>query len=171
VSFKLRADGKELFRVNRESSENRIFNVLGKEVHDNIIRLYHQTEGITVDGFISKIGYSRKTRDFQFIFVNGRIVKCEKVIDMVKKGYAEKLFLDRHPVAIIKLKIDPSFIDVNIHPTKEEIRFKNEYLISDTIISSVRKAIESVPSIIETGVDSNLSKPTHKYEIDKGIQT
>ncbi|MGB9635407.1 MAG: DNA mismatch repair endonuclease MutL, partial [Candidatus Micrarchaeia archaeon] len=141
VSFRLVADKRELFRVNKESTEKRVFNVLGKEVHDNVIKLDHQTQDVIIDGFISKVGYSRKTRDFQFVFINGRIVKCDAVIEAIKKGYAEKLFLDRHPVVIIKLKINPLYIDVNVHPTKEELRFKNEYVISDAIIGSVRKAI------------------------------
>ncbi len=170
MAFQLYKDGKEIFNSPKVDGQGKIFHAFGQEIAENVVKLDYESNGVAVSGYISKVGYSRKTRDYQVIFINGRLVKSSAITDAVEKGYADKIFLGRHPIAVLHITLDPEMIDVNIHPSKEEIKFKSEYAIVDTVINAVQKCIAQSSHAIEVEAGGKMARPAHKYEIDRGIQ-
>ncbi len=170
IAFQLYKDSKVVFNSPKGSPENKIFQAFGREIAENVIGIEHEADGISVRGFISKVGYARKTRDYQLVFINGRLVKNRGVIDAVERGYTNKIFLGRHPIAILYITLDPSLIDVNIHPTKQEIKFKNEYVVEDVVMNAVQKGISQSSHAISVEADGKMRIAAHVYEQDKGKQ-
>lgn len=139
---------------------NILFSTTGKgDIYNNILTIYDSSSGknliyfekendnIRVEGFVSPPDESRKNRKGQVFFVNGRVVSSKLIEEALEKAYDEKLFEGRYPVAYIFIEVNPSMLDVNIHPNKKEVRFSNPSDIKELITSSVFNAINNVNAI------------------------
>ena len=170
ISFYLYEDGKEVFCSPKADYVSKILQVFGREIAENVLPVEHSTGDISVNGYISKMGYSRKTRDYQVVFVNGRLVKSNVITDAIEKGFKDKIFLDRYPVAVLHITLSPQSIDVNIHPSKDEIKFKNEYAVADAVVNAVQEAVSMSSNAIQVEAGGRMLTPAHRYEKDKGVQ-
>lgn len=170
ISFRLYKDDKIMFNSPKTSMLNKIFHSFGSDIANNIIPIQHSTETISVKGYVSKPGFSRKTRNTQVLFINGRLVKNDYVSSSIQNAYTDKLFLDRKPVFFIHLSIDPKQIDVNIHPSKEEVMLTNEKDVGDCIQNAVRNGLLNSDSVLSVDTDAKMTKSTHAYKQDKGVQ-
>ncbi|MEM3364081.1 MAG: DNA mismatch repair endonuclease MutL [Candidatus Micrarchaeia archaeon] len=171
IAFTLYKDGTEVFRSPQCDELGKVFHAFGQETAENVIRVEHHNENIRISGYVSKIGYSRKTREYQVIFINGRLVKSSTITSAVERGYSDKIFLGRYPVAILHIRLSPEMIDVNIHPSKEEVKFKNEHFIEDMIINAIQKSLQGSSQTIIASADGKMSRPAHAYATEKGLQT
>lgn len=148
ISFKLLHDSVEkLFSPHSSGSiENlqyleTITYILGKSVAKEMVPIEASTPQFDLNGYVSKPAISRKSTAFQFLFVNNRNIKSKLISNAIREAYGNLLFPKDHPFAILSFKIDPSSIDVNIHPTKKEIRFLDEEAVHDGIREAIREKL------------------------------
>jgi len=131
----------EIFQLPASNLRQRIIGVFGKSVNSYLIPLESETTLINIDGFIGKPEHARRTYGEQFFFVNNRYIKHPYFHKAVMNAYDQILAADHFPSYFIYFTIDPSKIDVNIHPSKTEVKFEDERAIWQMLLASVKKAI------------------------------
>lgn len=141
IKFTFQHNDNELFRLESSILRGRIIDIFGKRYQDNLAPVKQETEIVNLRGFIVKPEKAKKTRGDQFFFVNGRFIKSGYLHHAVKEGMSELLPRDSHPGYFIEFQVSPEFIDVNIHPTKTEIKFEDERAVYAILKSSVRQTI------------------------------
>jgi DNA mismatch repair protein MutL len=119
----------------------RIAAVLGAEFRENALSIDALREGVRLSGFAGLPAYSRGNGLWQYFFVNGRPVRDRQLLGALRAAYADVMKRDRHPVAVLGIEIDPALVDVNVHPTKAEVRFRDSGLVRGLIIGSLREAL------------------------------
>ena len=138
IAFSLINNEKEQYKLSKGTLRQRIVNLFGKNYNTRLVPVNEQTDIVNIDGFICKPEFSKKSRGEQFIFVNNRFIKSAYLNHAVSNSMEGLLQADHHPSYFLFLQIDPAKIDVNIHPTKTEIKFEDER----NIYSIVRAAIK-----------------------------
>ncbi len=152
VGFSLRdlsggGDGRVTFRADAGSGDlfdavlERLRSILGAEFAENSIPLNAEREGLTLHGYASLPTYSRGAAVAQYLFVNGRPVKDRLLLGAVRGAYFDFLSRDRHPVVALFLECDPTLVDVNVHPAKAEVRFRDPAAARSLIVSGLRHAL------------------------------
>ena len=119
----------------------KIYYVYGKDVAEHMVPVEYQKESVKISGYASKPAVSRATKSAINFFVNGRYVVSPLLYKAIKEAYHTILPDDRYPIAVINIEIEPSKVDVNIHPTKREVKFDDEELIFESIKSAVRDVL------------------------------
>ena len=152
IKFRLINNGRILFSTPGDGNRlNTIVRVYPDVDAKNMVPLASEEGGLAVSGYISTPAMSRTTRGSQIFFVNGRVVNS-KVIDRgVTAGYKERLFEGRYPVVYLFLQVDPSTIDVNIHPNKREVRFDDETNIVEFISRAIKAALATKDAVVDAG--------------------
>lgn len=152
VSFTLRdvsggGEGRNVFRVGAEQGDlfdalhGRLAQVLGREFADNALQIDAEREGLHLTGFAALPTYSRGSAVAQYLFVNGRPVRDKLLVGALRGAYFDFLSRDRHPAAALFLDCDPTLVDVNVHPAKSEVRFRDPGLARGLIVSALRHAL------------------------------
>lgn len=141
IEFSLIHNQSEIFQIPPSNLRQRIIGIFGKSVNSYLIPLESDTTLINITGFIGKPEHARRTYGEQFFFVNNRYIKHPYFHKAVMNGYDQILAPDYIPSYFIYFKIDPSKIDVNIHPSKTEIKFEDERSIWQILLASVKEAI------------------------------
>lgn len=152
VSFILRdvsggGEGRVLFRADSETGDmfdalhGRLARVLGSEFADNSLKVDAERDGFHLTGYSALPTYSRGTAVAQFLFVNGRPVQDRLLIGALRGAYSDFLSRDRHPAAALFLDCDPQMVDVNVHPAKSEVRFRDPGLARGLIVTALRHAL------------------------------
>lgn len=126
-----------------------IFQVYGKDISKNLLEVNSNKHKIKLTGFIAKPEVSRGNRSYEHFFINGRHIKNEIVRSAVEQAYKTKLPIGKFPIFILKMEIDPSRVDVNVHPTKLEVRFSEGELIYEYVLETISKVLESTNLIPE----------------------
>jgi DNA mismatch repair protein MutL len=143
VGFVLEHDGRRTLSVQAGMSQaERVAALTSSELIDNSVGLDFEREGIILGGIASLPTFNRGVADHQFLFVNGRSVKDRLLVGAVRGAYAEMLARDRHAVVALFLQIPPSEVDVNVHPAKTEVRFRDPALVRGMIVSGLRHALD-----------------------------
>ncbi len=132
-----------------------ILAIYGKDLQKDLLPVDASMNGCILRGFVSSPGLSSSSRNRQIFCVNGRIVSGKVLERGLEKAYKERLFTGRFPIAFLFLSVPPETLDVNIHPTKKEIRFDDGFLIEDFLEASVRKALMSGGSVPHAAGDSS----------------
>ena len=141
VGFTLTNNDKEIYHLPKGSLKQRIVGLYGKDYDKKIIPVQQETETATINGFIVKPEFLRKTRGEQYFFVNKRFIKHSYLHHAIENAYQELIPKDCFPGYFIDIDIDPKEIDINIHPTKTEVNFQDVKLVYAILHSAVRKAI------------------------------
>jgi DNA mismatch repair protein MutL len=146
VGFSLDLDGRKVLRlapepVGAEGRLARLAAVLGREFHENALPLDQVRDGVRLLGFAGLPTYSRGASTHQYLFVNGRPVRDRLLVGALRAAYADFLPRDRHPVAALYLELDPGQVDVNVHPAKAEVRFRDAALVRGLIVGALRHAL------------------------------
>lgn len=115
--------------------------VYGKEVARHLIRILYQEEEVGMDGIISIPPFTRASRNYQFFFINKRLVRNKLLFQAIEGAYMSYIPKFRFPLAVIYLTLDPATVDVNVHPTKSDVRFQNTDLIKRVIYNGIRNAL------------------------------
>ncbi|MGJ8615840.1 MAG: DNA mismatch repair endonuclease MutL [Sulfitobacter sp.] len=139
--------GRDVFRASAEQGEmfdalqGRLAQVLGREFADNALPIDATREGLHLTGFAALPTYSRGSAVMQYLFVNGRPVRDKLLVGALRGAYFDFLSRDRHPAAALFLDCDPTLVDVNVHPAKSEVRFREPGLARGLIVSALRHAL------------------------------
>jgi len=152
VGFTLRdisggGEGRVTFRADAESGEmfdalhGRLERILGSDFADNALRIDATREGLHMTGYAALPTYSRGSAVAQYLFVNGRPVRDRMMIGALRAAYMDVLSRDRHPAAALFINCDPVLVDVNVHPAKSEVRFRDPGLARGLIVSGLRHAL------------------------------
>lgn len=141
VGFSLHHNDNELFNLKSSALRQRIVNVFGSKFNERLVPVKEDTAIVKLEGFIGKPEYAKKTRGEQYFFVNDRFIKNSYLNHAVTRAFDELIGRDSYPSYFLYLKVDPSSIDVNIHPTKTEIKFTEERSIYAIVHSSVRNSL------------------------------
>jgi len=141
IAFSLHHDGMEIFRLPSSALKQRIVHLFGNNYNERLIPVEEDTTIINLKGFIGKPQFAKKTRGEQFFFVNNRFIKDAYLNHAVNKAYEELLAEDNFPLYVLFIDIDPSKIDVNVHPTKTEIKYLDEKSIYAIIHSAVKRSL------------------------------
>ncbi len=115
------------------SREQRLAQVCGSEFLDSALRIEHETTGLRLSGWIAQPTFARAQPDLQFWFINGRPVRDRLLVSAARLGYRDVLFHGRHPAYVLYLELDPARVDVNAHPTKQEVRFRDSRIVYDFV--------------------------------------
>ena len=146
VSFKYISDGKIIYHSPGDGKlESAILSIYGKEVKDQLLEIDYKDSSTEMDlkGFLGKPSLSRTNRIHQSFFVNGRYVKSQLLSAAVENAYKSYMMINHFPWIVLHIAIPPELVDVNVHPAKTEIRFREEEKITEVISQAVLKAIDS----------------------------
>lgn len=141
VAFSLFQDDREVYHLPAGKLSRRIVDLFGKNYRDQLAACEEETPYVSVRGYIGKPEAAKKTRNEQFFFVNNRFVKHNYLHHAVVGAYEGTLPDAHHPFYVLFIEIDPSHIDINIHPTKTEIKFDDERAVYAIMMAAVRKAM------------------------------
>lgn len=145
VDIRLSHNGKPVRLLKPARDENaalaRVAEVLGPEFPGQALRVEHEAAGMRLSGWVGLPTASRSQADQQYFYVNGRLVRDRVVAHAVRQAYADVLFHGRHPVFVLFLELDPAGVDVNVHPAKNEVRFREQRLIHDFLFRTLHEAL------------------------------
>ncbi len=142
VSIRLIRDGKEvLFSPGDNILRNAVHAVFGKDIASQTVPVSYQKDGITANGLTGKGNLSRPNRLMQIFFVNGRFVINKTLLTAVSEAYKNELMIGRFPVCVLDISLDPSLVDVNVHPEKTEIKFASDQSVYEAVYWAVKNAL------------------------------
>ncbi len=141
VHFTLHHNDNELYHFPISNLRQRIANYFGKNANEKIVPVTEEADFVEISGFVGKPDLIKKSRGDQYLFINRRFVKSNYLNHAIKMAYENLIPQDHHPFYVLLLEIDPAMIDVNIHPTKQEVKFENERLIYNYIRVAVKHAL------------------------------
>lgn len=143
IAFTLESDGRRVFSVQPgEARLTRIASLTARTLAENAVLLDFEREGVRLSGVAGLPTYNRGVADHQFLFVNARPVRDRLLNGAVRAAYAEMLARDRHPVVALFLDVPPQEVDVNVHPAKTEVRFRDAAMVRGMIVSGLRRALD-----------------------------
>jgi DNA mismatch repair protein MutL len=147
VAFHLDTDERTVIKLQAEQGDasearlRRLGAVLGKEFRENAVEIGAEREGVRVSGFAGLPTFNRGSAQHQYLFVNGRPVKDRLMVGVIRAAYQDFLARDRHPMAVLFLDLDPMQVDVNVHPAKTEVRFRDSGNVRGLMIGALRHAL------------------------------
>lgn len=143
VSFELHAEGRCLLRTTANAdSEARAAMLLGREAAANLLRVDYQESGIAVRGLISRPGLTRSSRREQRLFVNGRPAGAAVLYSALRDTYGSLVVKGRYPPVLLHIEVPPDQVDVNVHPGKKEVRFRNPRQVGEIVSAAVRRSLQ-----------------------------
>ncbi len=158
IAFKLIIDGNIKFMTSGDNKlHNAIYILLGRDFSKRMIPVDNKFDGIRVFGYIGTPDNIRANRNFQNFFINHRFIKSKTVSAALEQAFSTFIPSDKFPCAVLNIDINPSMVDVNVHPAKLEVKFSNERIIFDTVYATVRQALEN-----------NISRP--EFELNKDLK-
>ncbi len=141
IQFKLYHNDQEIYTLPAGSLRNRIINIFGKKINEHLVPVEEETNYVNFSGYIGKPKLGKKSRGEQFLFVNRRFIRSSYLQHAVKSAYEDILPADQFPFYVLFLDINADKIDVNVHPTKQEIKFEDERIIYNYLRVACRHAL------------------------------
>jgi DNA mismatch repair protein MutL len=182
VSFMLQHNGRAISRYGISPANKRFADVLGAEFCAESIAVNEEAAGLKLWGAIAKPTFNRNSRDTQYAYVNGRFVRDKLLSHAIRQAYQDVLHHDRHPAYVLFLELDPNLVDVNVHPSKTEVRFRDGQAIHRFVFHSLHKAL-ATPTGASNAVtasqaghnpfgnnSSNIPYPTYQSQINLSAQ-
>ena len=154
VSLMLQHNGRALSRFAIGQPERRFSEVLGSEFVAESIPVDESAAGLRLWGMAAKPTFNRNSRDTQYVYVNGRFVRDKVIAHAIRQAYQDVLHHDRHPAFVLFLELDPSLVDVNVHPAKTEVRFRDSQAVHRFIFHALHKAL-AIPTGVSNAVTAN----------------
>lgn len=172
ITFTLNSDGKELLRTSGRNNPLQVIgSIYGIKAVSQMTKFENLQNDIKVSGFFSLPELTRSSRNYISIFLNGRYIKNFQLTRAVISGYGSKLMVGRFPLAIISIEIDPRLVDVNVHPTKQEVRISEENLLSNLISNGISEALAKavlIPEVDEKFIprETNFAKASDEKNVE-----
>jgi DNA mismatch repair protein MutL len=164
IEFVLQHNGKTRHQFRSEELSQRILSVLGEAFSETAVLVDERSAGIRLYGVVALPAYSRASRDTQYFFVNNRFVRDKLIAHALREAYRDVLHLDRHPSFVLFLEMDPEGVDVNVHPTKTEVRFRDSRALHQFVFHAINKALASPHQGVENKEQHEVvSRPLPQY--------
>jgi DNA mismatch repair protein MutL len=161
ISFKFINNGQlKLHTSGNTKLKDCIFNIFGKDITMNLLEINYKEENFSIDGYVGKPQISRANRNYENYYINGRYIKSKVIMKAIEDAFKTKLTVHRYPFVAFNLKINPELIDVNVHPTKMDIRFNNEQDIYNALYNTINNSF-NVTEIIPEVTFGNAKKEVH----------
>nr|WP_299069574.1 DNA mismatch repair endonuclease MutL [uncultured Allomuricauda sp.] len=169
IEFHFYNNGSEIFNLPKAKHRQRISHVFGSKMMDRLVPVNEETEVVKVSGFICKPEFAKKSRGEQFFFANNRFIKSPYLHHAVVAAFEGLIKSDTYPGYFLYLEVDPSSIDINIHPTKTEVKFDDENTMYAIIRSTIKHSLGqfNVAPVLDFEHDPNLNTP-YAYK-EKGV--
>ena len=160
--FTLRHNGRELERMSAaRTADERVMHVFGEDFLNEAMRVDIARDGFRLSGWVGSPNYTRSSSSRQFFYVNGRGVQDYLIAHAVKQAYKDILFHGRHPVFALFLELRPSDVDVNVHPTKSEVRYRDSRSVHNFIMSGIYRSLRNDPTESNAHTDADLVTSGH----------
>ncbi|MGB8190787.1 MAG: DNA mismatch repair endonuclease MutL, partial [Chitinophagaceae bacterium] len=159
VFFSLTSNGQQIFHLEKGSLKQRIVQILGNHYNAKLVTVQEKTDYLNISGFVGKPDTSKKTRGDQYFFVNNRFIRSAYLNHAVMNAYQDMIPADSYPLYVLFIDLDPAQIDINVHPTKQEIKFEDEKIVYAFVQAAVKHALAQF-SIT----------PTLDFDLDPSIQ-
>ena len=159
VFFSLTSNGQQVFHLEKGTLKQRIVQILGNNYNAKLVSVQERTDYLDILGFVGKPETAKKTRGDQYLFVNNRFIKSAYLNHAIMSAFADMVPKDSFPMYALFIDLDPAQIDINVHPTKQEIKFEDEKIVYAFVQSAVKHALAQF-SIT----------PTLDFELDASIQ-
>lgn len=161
IAMEMHHNGNEVFNLHAGSFRQRILGIFGKSYDQKLVPIEEDTSIVKLSGFIGKPEAAKKTRGEQFLLVNSRFIKSPYLHNAIQNAYQELILTGYHPSYFINMQIDPKLIDINIHPTKTEIKFADEKSIYQIIRSAVKQSLGkyNISPSLDFDQEDSLSAP------------
>ena len=160
INFNLTSNGQEIFHLDAGSLKQRIVQLMGNSYSTKLVQVAEKTDYLDINGFIGKPETAKKTRGDQYLFVNNRFIKNAYLNHAVFSAYEELLPANNFPFFAIFIDLDPAHVDINVHPTKQEIKFDDEKIVYAFVKSAIRHALAqySVAPALDFSLDANIQQ-------------
>lgn len=160
ILFTLTANNQQLFHLEAGSLKQRIIQLLGNNYNAKLVSVKEDTDYMNIYGFVGKPETAKKTRGDQYFFVNNRFIKSAYLNHAVMNAYQEMIPSDSFPMYVLFIDLDPTVIDVNVHPTKQEIKFEDEKIIYAFVQAAVKHALAqfSVTPTLDFDLDASIQQ-------------
>lgn len=159
VAFMLQHNGRALMRLGVSEPHKRFTEVLGADFAAEALHVEESAAGLRLWGVAAKLGFARNSRDTQYVYVNGRFVRDKLISHAIRQAYQDVLHHDKHPAFVLFLELDPTLVDVNVHPAKTEVRFREGQAVHRFIFHVLHKAL-AVPGGVSGEQASHAFAPT-----------
>ena len=159
LQFSFTSNGQQLFYLEKGSLKQRVVAILGQHYNARLVAVKESTDYLNVHGFVGKPETAKKTRGDQFFFVNNRFIKSPYLHHAIMSAFAEMIPADSFPLYVLFIDLDPAHVDINVHPTKQEIKFDDEKILYAFVQSAVKHALAQFSVT-----------PTLDFSLDPGIQ-
>ena len=148
VTFVLRHNGKQTLQLNAAASDaeqqRRVAGICGTDFAEHTVAIDRQAGPMRLWGWVAEPTFSRSQADLQYFFVNGRVIRDKLVSHAIRQAYRDVLFHGRHPAFVLFLELDAAGVDVNVHPTKHEVRFRDSRSVHDFLFGTLSRALADV---------------------------
>lgn len=160
ILFTLTANNQQLFHLEAGSLKQRIVQLLGNNYNAKLVTVKEETDYMNIYGFVGKPETAKKTRGDQYFFVNNRFIKSPYLNHAVMSAYQEMIPSDSFPMYVLFIDLDPAVVDVNVHPTKQEIKFEDEKIIYAFVQAAVKHALAqfSVTPTLDFDLDASIQQ-------------
>ena len=167
INFKLTNNNDVLYNLKKENLKQRISSLFGKNIIEKIVPIGEETDIVSISGFLGKPSHAKKTRGEQFFFVNNRFVKAPYLHHSIMNAFDGLIQKDVFVSYFIFLKVNTEKIDLNVHPSKTEIKFEDDKLIYSILLSSSKRAIGkfNISPSIDFETETSFSVPTYSKKI------
>lgn len=159
LQFTFTSNGTQLFYLEKGSLKQRVIAILGQHYNARLVTVKESTDYVNIHGFVGKPETAKKTRGDQFFFVNNRFIKSPYLHHAIMSAFSEMIPTDSFPLYVLFIDLDPAHVDINVHPTKQEIKFDDERILYAFVQSAVKHALAQF----------NVT-PTLDFNLDPGIQ-
>ncbi len=163
------ADGKQIFSSEGSTLKDAIYCVYGKEAVNELLEVSGETEGMKLFGYIGRPSFSKPNRTYQTIVLNGRYIQNTTIATAITNAYGEMLMKRRYPFFVVNIEIDPSTVDVNVHPNKLDVRFENSGKIFSFVYDKASRALSEMDYILK--VDTTTGEVLNQSVNIDAIQT
>lgn len=172
IKFRVINNGTILFATNGKNDKYKnILSIYSKDYNEKLLKVEKENEEMRIEAYISKPELTKTNRRQQIFFVNGRVISSKVLDTGVIEGYKERLFEGRYPVVFLFFEILPELVDVNIHPNKKEVRFKNEEAVMNFVAEAITEKLTSLsasPNILKKNIEiETIIKEPIDYKIDR----
>ncbi len=159
IFFSLHHNGSEVFHLPSGNLRQRLVSIFGSTSNKKLVPVAEETDVLKLSGFVGKPEFAKKTRGEQYFYVNNRFIRSSYLNHAVVGAFENLLPADSHPLYIIFIETDPAWIDINVHPTKQEIKFEDERLVYNYLKVAVRHALGqySIMPTLDFDIESNFA--------------
>ena len=160
IFFSFTSNGQQIFHLEKGSLKQRVLQLLGNHYNTKLVSVQEETDYLNISGFVGKPDSSKKTRGDQYFFVNNRFIRSAYLHHAVMNAYQDMIAADSFPLYVLFIDLDPAQIDINVHPTKQEIKFEDEKIVYAFVQAAVKHALAqfSITPTLDFNLDPSIQQ-------------